>query len=363
MIRVILDGLVKRFDRVAVVDGASLEMRPGELSVLTGPSGAGKTTLARLVAGLEAPDEGDIYFDGRVMQGVPAAERRVGVVFQDDTLWPHLTVAENVGYGLRMRSVSRRERRHRVGEALDLARISSLGDRRPDQLSGLQRQRTALARALVMEPDLLILDEPLGPLEPRVRLEFRDEIRRIHAEIEITTLVLTNEPRDALALADCLGVMDLGRVVQCGPPYEVYNRPADPFVAQFLGPANLIAGQVEGTDARGESVVRTPIGRLVGQTLNGPLADGTLVTVAIRPESIKLGSMMTSDANRFLATLARQVFVGDVRQVHLLGPGDHPIVALTLQTQSDNLRDGQSLTVSVPPERVVVMPNRHRSEI
>jgi ABC-type Fe3+/spermidine/putrescine transport system ATPase subunit len=362
MIRVILDSLVKRFDRVAVVDGASLEIRPGELLVVAGPSGAGKTTLGRLVAGLETPDQGEIYFDGRVMQGMPPAARQVGVVFQEDSLWPHLTVAENVSYGLRVRGTSRRERRHRVAEALDLARISSLGDRRPDQLSGLQRQRTALARALVIEPDLLILDEPLGPLDARVCTEFRDEIRRIQAEVQITTLLFTHEPREALALADRLGVMDLGRVVQCAPAYEVYNRPADPFVAQFLGAANLIAGQVEGTDARGESVVRTPIGRLVGHASNGPLADGTLVTVAIRPESFMLGTNVPADANRFLATLERQVFLGDVRQVHLLGPGDQPIVALALQSHSERLRDGQSLTVFVPPENVVVMPNRHRSE-
>jgi ABC-type Fe3+/spermidine/putrescine transport system ATPase subunit len=202
----------------------------------------------------------------------------------------------------------------------------------------------------------------LNRIESRVRTEFRDEIRRIHAEIETTTLLLTHEPVDALALADRLGVMDLGRVVQIGPPYEVYNRPADPFVARFLGPANLIAGQVEGTDARGESVVRTPIGRLVGKPSNGPLADGTLVTLAIRPESLSLGPSAPLDANRILVTLERQVFLGEMRQVHLLGPGDQPILAVALQRHTENLRDGQSLTVSVPPDRVVVMANRHRSE-
>jgi ABC-type Fe3+/spermidine/putrescine transport system ATPase subunit len=362
MIRLIVDGLVKRFDRVAVVDGASLEVLPGELQVVAGPSGAGKTTLARLLAGLETPDAGEIYFDGRVMQAIPAPQRKVGVVFQDDALWPHLSVAENVGYGLRMQHISRRERKHRVAEALDLTRIGSLGDRRPDQLSGLQRQRTALARALVVEPDLLILDEPLGALEARVRTEFRDEIRSIHAEAEVTTLVLTHEPREALAIADRVAIMDLGRVVQTGRPYEVYNRPADAFVAQFLGPSNLISGQVEGLDPRGETIVRTPIGRLVGQAPGGPLAHGSLVTVSIRPEAISLGNHAPPDANRFIATLERQVFLGDVRQVHLLGPSDHPILAVALQTNSENLRDGQSLTVSVPPEQVLVLPNRFRAE-
>lgn len=362
MIRVILDGLAKRFDRVAVVDGASLEIPPGELMVVAGPSGAGKTTLVRLIAGLETPDSGEIYFDGRVMQSVSAHERRVGVVFQDDTLWPHMTVAENVGYGLRVRGISRRERRHRVAEALDLARIGSLGDRRPDQLSGLQRQRTALARALVIEPDLLIFDEPLGALEARVRTEFRDEIRRIHAEIELTTLVFTHDAREALALADRLAIMDLGRIVQAGPPELVYNHPADAFVAQLLGPTNLLAGQVEATGSRGEPVVRTPIGRLVGQSSNGHLQNGTLVTIAIRPEALRLGSHMSTDANRFVATLERQVFLGDQRQIHLLGPGDQPILALALENPLEPFRDGQTVTVAVPPERVVVMPNRFRAE-
>lgn len=362
MIRVVLDSLVKWYDWVAVVDGASLEVRPGELTVLAGPSGAGKTTLARLICGLETLDQGEIYFDGRVMQQVPVQERRVGVLFQEGALWPHLTVAENVGYALKLQGISRRERKQRVAEALDITRIGSLGDRRPDQLSGLQRQRAALARALVVEPDLLILDEPLGPLEARVRGEFRDEIRRIHAQAETTTLVLTHDPREALALADRLAIMDLGRIVQTGTPDELYNHPADVFVAQYLGAANLLSGQVEGSDSRGGTIVRTPIGRIVGHTSNGSLADGTLVTVAIRPESLGLGGILHGDSNRFIATLDRQVFLGELRQVHLLGPGDQPLLALALQSQSENLRDGQSVTVTVPPEHVMVLPNLSKQE-
>jgi ABC-type Fe3+/spermidine/putrescine transport system ATPase subunit len=362
MIRVILDGLVKRYDRVAVVDEASLEIQPRALAVVLGPSGAGKTTLARLIAGLESPDAGDIYFDGRVMQRVPAEERRVGLVFQDDALWPHLTVAENVGYGLKLRGVARRARRLRVAEALDAARIGSLADLRPDQLSGLQRQRVALARALIVEPSLLILDEPTGRLEPRVRAEFREEIRRVHQEAEVTTLVLTHDRRDALALADRLAVMDLGRIIQSGLPHELYNRPADIFVAQFLGPVNLIAGYCEGTDARGGAVVRTPLGRLIGQVTDRPLAPGTPVTLAIRPETLAIGPAVPADANRFVATLQRQEFLGELRQVHLLGPHDHPLLALALQHQTTQLRDGQGVTVSVLPDQVAVLVHKPNSE-
>jgi ABC-type Fe3+/spermidine/putrescine transport system ATPase subunit len=359
MIRVTLDGLVKRYDRVAVVDGASLEIRPGELTFLLGPSGAGKTTLARLVAGLEHPDQGEVFFDDRVVNPLPPHERRVGFVFQDDALWPRLTVAENVGYALKLQHMPRAERRERVAETLGTLRIDSLADRYPDALSGLQRQRVALARALAPRPVLLILDEPLGPLEARVRDEFRDEFRRLHAETEVTTLVITHQARDALALADRLAVMDLGKIVQVGAPHEVYNRPADAFVARFLGPTNLLQGQVESADPRGEVVVRTPFGRMVGQASLGALVSGTPVTVSIRPESIALGPAVPPGSNRFAATVERLVFLGEVRQVHLRGPGDWPVVALALQSQSHQLREGQSLTFSVPPEQVVVLVGKY----
>jgi ABC-type Fe3+/spermidine/putrescine transport system ATPase subunit len=358
MIRVVLDGLVKRYERLAVVDGASLEIRPGELTYLLGPSGAGKTTLARLVAGLETPDEGEIYFDGRVMQDVPPQDRRVGFVFQEDALWPHLTVAENVGYSLKVRGVSKRERRRRVAEALGVFRIDSLGGQRPEGLSEIQRRRVALARAMIIEPEVLLVDEPLARVEPRDRPEIREELRRIHGEGEVTLLVLTSDAREALAHADRLAVMDLGRILQDGVPAEVYNHPADTFVAQLLGPANLLQGQLEGTDARGESIVRTPIGRLVGQGPPAPLASGAPVTVVIRPEALSIAPNVPPGCNRFAAMIERQVFLGETRQLYLRGPGDWPIMALALQSLSQGLREGQSLTVSFPPEAVLVLPSK-----
>jgi ABC-type Fe3+/spermidine/putrescine transport system ATPase subunit len=359
MTRVTLEGLIKRHDRVAVVDGASLEIEAGSLVYLVGPSGAGKTTLARLVAGLEPLDDGEIFFNERVIHTLPAPERRVGFVFQDDALWPRLTVAENVGYALKIRRLPRTERRDRVAEALGSLRIDSLAGKHPDELSGLQRQRVALARALAAGPELLILDEPTDRLETRVRDEFRDEIRRIHAETELTTLVLTHDPREALALADRIAVMDLGRIVQAGTPHEVYNRPADGFVARLLGPTNLFQGQVETTDSRGEVVVRTTFGRIIGQATSGPLTQGTPVTLAIRPEALTIGASVPHGSNRFAATVERLVFLGEVRQVHLRGTGDWPIVALTLQSQSHSLREGQSLTLSVPPEHVIVLLGKY----
>ena len=199
----------------------------------------------------------------------------------------------------------------------------------------------------------------MGRLDAGSRDEFREEIRRIHDETELTTLVLTHDAREALTMAERLAVMDLGKVVQAGAPQDVYNRPHDAFVARLLGPTNLVDGQIEGSEARGEVVVRTPFGRLIGQTAApGLLPDGTPVTVAIRPEALAIGAV-PQNANRFAATVERLVFQGESRQVHLRGPGDRPLLALALQSQSQGLREGQSVTLSVPPEHVVVLPGKY----
>lgn len=360
MIRVVLDGLVKRFDRIAVVDHASLEVRPGELTYLLGPAGAGKTTVARLVAGLEELDDGEIYFDGRSMRDLPACDRRVGLVPEGDALWPHRSVARNVAYGLEVRGVSRSERRKRVAEVLALLRIESLAESRPEALNPLQRRRVALARALAIDPLLVILDQPLAGLEGRARDEFREELLRLHAEAETSMLVLTDDPPDALATADRVAVIDLGRVVQVGTPAEVYNRPADTFVAQFLGETNLLQGHLEGTDSGGEAVVRTPVGRLVGRAPEAPLPGGSPVAVAIRPEALVFGpaAPVGLGTNRVATTVERQTFHGEVRRILLRGPNNWPLVARAMQSQSADVREGQSLTLSVAPEFVVILPSK-----
>ena len=357
MTRVVLSGLVKRFDHVAVVDDVSLELNPGELTYLLGPSGAGKTTLARLVSGLTTMDGGEIEFDDRLMDGLPPAERQVGIVSGRDSFWPNQRVIDNVTYPLKLIGVKKAERRQRVAEVLSRTGLEGVARFTPDRLSPLQRQRVALARSLVAEPKLVIFDEPLAGLSERDRTEFREVIRRLLAEGHATILVMTSEVREALQHADRLAVIDLGRIVQVGRAPELYNRPADAFVAQFLGLVNLLHGQFDGTTPKGEAVVRTPIGRLIGTMPTSELT-GPSVTLAIRPEALSIGTSGGMAANRFLATVERLCFLGETRHIHLRGPGDWPVVALTLQTQSADLREGQSVTVSVAPEFVVVLPRR-----
>ena len=254
--------------------------------------------------------------------------------------------------------MARRDRRERVAEVLGLVGIDSLADRRPEALSPLQRLRVALARALVIEPELLILDEPLARLEPRSQAEFRDALRRLHAETETTTLVLTADPREALAMADRLAVMDLGRVVQVGPPNEVYNRPADTFVARFLGPTNLIQGQVEGTDARGDVVVRTPLGRLIGQTAagrnspSGSPGDGGDPPRVDRPRR-RPDRLESLPGHARTPDLPGRGPPGRPPRPRRLA--DHGV---GLQGQAVGLREGQGVTASVPPEFVVVLPGK-----
>jgi putative spermidine/putrescine transport system ATP-binding protein len=234
----------KAFGSVVAVDGVSLDVRPGEFFALLGPSGSGKTTCLRMIAGFERPTSGRVMLAGRDVTELAPFQREVNTVFQDYALFPHMSVADNVGYGLRVRGVARTERRERVREALGVVRLADFGDRRPGQLSGGQRQRVALARALVNRPRVLLLDEPLGALDRKLREEMQVELKQLQRDVATTFVFVTHDQDEALTMSDRMAVFNRGRLEQVGTPEEVYERPATPFVADFIGTSNVVEGDV-----------------------------------------------------------------------------------------------------------------------
>jgi putative spermidine/putrescine transport system ATP-binding protein len=239
-----LEDVVKRFDDVVAVDGVTLEIAPGEFFSLLGPSGSGKTTCLRMIAGFEQPTSGRILLGGRDVSDLPPFEREVNTVFQDYALFPHMTVAQNVGYGLMVRKIPKDERGRRVADALEMVRLGQMGSRKPGQLSGGQRQRVALARSLVLRPKVLLLDEPLGALDLKLRQAMQIELKDIQQEVSLTFIYVTHDQEEALTMSDRLAVFNQGRIEQVGSPAEVYERPATAFVAGFIGVSNVLDGAV-----------------------------------------------------------------------------------------------------------------------
>ena len=309
-----LRGLTKRFGGVTAVDDLTLDLAPGELVALLGPSGCGKTTTLRMIAGFETPTEGRVLLGERDVTEAPPERRSCGMVFQNYALFPHLTVRQNIAFGLQMQSVPRGEIARRVGEILDKVGLGGLGARYPRQLSGGQQQRTALARALVINPSVLLLDEPLANLDAKLREEMRFFIRSLQREFRITTLYVTHDQAEALVLADRVAVLMQGVLQQVGPPEEVYRRPGTLGVASFIGLTNLVPGRVVARTAD-HLVLETAIGplRAQGPADLGPGADAIL---CIRPESIDLdgpaGDGAADRGNRLRGIILARAFLGGI---------------------------------------------------
>jgi len=282
-----LAGVVKHFGDVAAVDGVDLEIRRGEFFTLLGPSGSGKTTCLRMIAGFERPGAGRIELAGHDVTALPPPERDVNTVFQDYALFPHMSVGDNVAYGLRVRRVPRQQRAARVAEALAMVRLEGFADRRPSQLSGGQRQRVALARALVNRPRVLLLDEPLGALDLKLRQQLQMELKRIQSEVGITFVYVTHDQDEALSMSDRIAVMDAGRVLQIGAPHEIYDQPGSRFVAGFVGVSNVLELPIESAQD-GLAQLRLGPGDAVSASVPPAARPGQIAVVTIRPERITL---------------------------------------------------------------------------
>ncbi len=349
--------LTKRFADFTAVDGISVEIRPAEFFSLLGPSGCGKTTTLRMVAGFEPPSGGKIMLDGVDVGSWAPNRRNVNTVFQSYALFPFLTVAENVAFGMKYKSVPKSERDQRVAEALELVQLTGFEKRRPNQLSGGQQQRVALARALVLRPAVLLLDEPLGALDAKLRRTLQVELAALQKEVGITFLYVTHDQEEALTMSDRLAVMNHGRIAQLGTPAEVYNEPADAYVADFLGVSNLMDASVEPGGARPECC-RLRLGDFALEAKAGRLDASGAVKLAIRPERIHLHAYDESGANRVPGMVERLVFLGSITHVYVrLATGSSLQALVRNDGSSLGYEQGTAVSVGLPPEALRVLPD------
>jgi len=342
-----LAGLTKRYGDVAVVNDVTLTIAHGHLVCLLGPSGCGKTTTLRLIAGFVEPSAGEIRVGERVVsspaQTLPPERRNMSMIFQSYALWPHMTVAENITYGLKIRKLDRATIGKKLDAILATTRLAPLAERYPGELSGGQQQRVALARALIVEPETLLLDEPLSNLDANLREEMRFEVRRLHDAYRYTTVYVTHDQAEALTTADLIAVMNLGRIEQAGSPEEIYDRPRSEFVARFIGSSNVIKGRA--LDAARMDFAGVPL-RCVGEAMTA----GRATPVSIRPHDIGIATGKPAQGDNVVpATVVRQVFLGD-RRDYMVETKDG--TQLRVVTEADeNIPQGSAVWLHLPPDR------------
>ena len=351
-----LDGVVKRFGDHVAVDEATLAVGAGEIVALLGPSGCGKTTTLRLIAGFEKPDAGQIAIGGRNVVGLPPFQRDIGLVFQDYALFPHMTVAQNVDYGMRQHSVPPAERDARRARLLQLVRLEGLGARRPSALSGGQQQRVALARALAISPNLLLLDEPLSNLDAKLRETLRFELREILREVHMTTLVVTHDQQEAIALADRIALMNAGRIVQVGTGREIYEEPATRFVAEFIGQSLWFTGKLLPVEADGFSRFQSDDGNLF--VVPVPVVAGGTGSpqgMSIRPEHVHF-EPRAGDRNRVPALIERVEFFGAELIVHCRLERGGRVIAVPIRSDDPAIPEpGKRTELGIAAERCRVI--------
>jgi iron(III) transport system ATP-binding protein len=345
---VTITGLTKRYGDLAAVDNLDLHVNPGELVALLGPSGCGKTTTLRLVAGFLRPESGEIRVGARCLSSpssvVPPERRRMAMIFQSYALWPHMTVAQNVTYGLRFNGVAKADRDRRVKEMLRVVQLADYESRYPGELSGGQQQRVAVARALVVEPEILLLDEPLSNLDANLREEMRFEIRRLHETFAITTLYVTHDQAEAMVISDRVAVLQDGRVVQIGRPQELFDRPRTRFVAEFIGKANVIEGVAESSNVIAHGRLRLHVG-------SGDLEPGVATVISIRPHRIELvpgdpAPLSVPGMNALGGQVLRAIYLGDAVDYQVALDGTDVVLRVTGPTPA-RARSGERVTLHV----------------
>lgn len=360
MSKVILKNLSKFFSETAAVNHIDLEIAQGEFFSLLGPSGCGKTTTLRMIAGFEFPTAGQIFFDDRDVTFLPPHRRNTGMVFQNYALFPHMTVFKNVAFGLEARGVSKPDIKKRVRDALKLVNLADYDHRKVTELSGGQQQRVAIARAIVIEPVILLLDEPLSNLDARLREETRDELRALQRRLGITTIYVTHDQEEALALSDRIAVMKDGVCHQVGAPTEIYQRPIDLFVANFVGHSNILEGRVVKSEAGSAQLEITPPRRptiTLTLAVNGaPLAPQQTVAISIRPESIRFANSADDRFNSFPAVIKRISFAGAFADYQVEAGGQ--LLRVRQLAESGSLKKiGETVMLRVSPSDIILLEN------
>lgn len=352
MVSISLDGITKLFDEVVAVDHVTLQVPHGELFTILGPSGCGKSTLLRVVAGFEFPDEGRVLFDGTDITTRPPYKRNTGMVFQNYALWNHMTVYDNVAYGLKVRKVSKRETRESVKAVLELVGLEGLENRTPLQLSGGQQQRVALARALVIHPQVLLLDEPLSNLDAKLRLEVRAELRKLIERLRLTALYVTHDQEEAMSISDHVAVMNKGALQQVGTPRDIYMHPETPFVADFIGQSTFFDGKV--LEVKDRVLVDTELGfplKGIPSTRAILLNPGEKVVVSIRPENFTL-SRPSTDCNAIRCRVEYLAYLGSTQRVYA-SAGAKRIIA---EVRADHtLAEGSDIELFADPEETTII--------
>ena len=350
-----LDGLTKLFNEQVVLDNLNIEMARGELLTLLGPSGCGKSTTLNLIAGFIKPDAGSVILHGKLANQLSPQKRRLGMVFQSWALFPHMTVFENIAYGLHNRELSNSEIAERIEDMLRLVRLPGTDDKFPSQLSGGMQQRVALARALVTEPELLLLDEPLSNLDAALRKKMEVELKRIHNQLKITTLLVTHSQEEALVMSNRVAVMQSGRITQVATPLEIYNQPRTRFVCTFLGDANIFEGAVESKD-KGVAVVQTNDFSVMVADENDRLRAGDRAVLGLRPENIEIATTDAHTADNVIPAVITDVIFKGSNITYYLRAGEQEILVFTLPWMSESPHsEGQQVRLLFPKSRPLIL--------